>query len=140
MFHRTVSVVFFAVAAALVVVGCGSSEPIGRISGTVTHNGQPVEAGIISFYNAESGRVGQAELQPGGIYEIDTVKGGLEPGQYQVSVMPPTETRTDSSTGETTHETKEVSNIPQQYRDPRTSGLSAQVDQGSNKFDFALEG
>ncbi len=140
MSNRIVSTVFFAGALSLAVAGCGSSEPLGTISGTVTHNGQPVEAGIVSFYNTETGKVGQAELQPGGTYEIDTVKGGLEPGQYQVAIMPPTETTTDSSTGEVTHETQEVSNIPKKYRDVRTSELSAQVEDGNNNFDFALEG
>ncbi|NLX94920.1 MAG: carboxypeptidase regulatory-like domain-containing protein [Rhodopirellula sp.] len=140
MLLRIASLTFFAVFLSFFAAGCGSSEPLGRISGTVTYNGQPVEEGIVSFHNAETGRAGQAELQSGGTYEIDTAKGGLEPGQYQVSILPPTETTTDSETGETTHKTKEVSNIPDKYRSGRTSGLSARVEEGSNEFDFSLEG
>ena len=77
-------------AAAVLVAGCGPAEVLGRVSGKVTFQGEPVERGMILFQNEEKGVFMTADLETDGSYEVDMARGkGLPLGIYRVSLSPP---------------------------------------------------
>lgn len=124
--------------ASVVLVGCGHGETRGKITGQVTFQGQPVPEGIVLFCNNEKGVHMNADLKPDGAYEVTTAKGaGLPTGQYQVCICPPP---VNGTTGAgPAPKPKPYPNIPQKYRDFRTSGLTLTVKEGINPFDVAMQ-
>ncbi len=134
------TIAFIALMTAIGLSGCGSSRPIGTISGRVTYNGQPVEEGLVSFYDPDTGAGSQAELQSGGVFRIRNAEGGLPPGEYRVTIMPPTVKQPDTEVTEGGYVVKEVPNITDKYRDVQASGFTDDVSTGDNEFEFAMEG
>jgi hypothetical protein len=121
----------------LLIAGCGAGDKLARykVEGHVTFRSQPVEEGTITFGTPETGQVDSAELSKGGTYSVM-----LPAGQYKVSVSPPlVETK---GTGDSPPDLvpKKVANIPKKFWVQETSGLTAEVDQGKQKFDFDLGG
>ncbi len=117
-------------AAMLALAGCGGGQPSGTVSGTVTLEGSPLTAGVVLFSNPATGVGATAELDASGTYQV----GSIPTGEYQVAVQPPPPPaphEMDQSAGPRP-------NVPQQYQDPKTSGLSTTVGPGSNSADFAL--
>jgi len=124
-----------AFALCVLVAGCGSGDKLARykIEGQVAFRSQPVEEGTITFENPETGQVDSAELGKGGGYSVT-----LPAGQYKVSVSPPlVETK---GTGDSPPDLvpKKVANIPKKFWVQETSGLTAEVDKGKQKYDFDL--
>ncbi|MBA4188746.1 MAG: hypothetical protein C0467_12170 [Planctomycetaceae bacterium] len=68
----------FALVAALTLAGCGPSVDRQPISGTVTHDGKPIEYGVIFFApdtsKGNTGPQGSAEIRKGS-YQTGTDKG-----------------------------------------------------------------
>ena len=121
--------------------GCGSSAPIGRVTGEVTCDGAPVEEGIVSFLDGKRGFAAQAILGPGGEFELRSTAGrGLPPGKYDVAILPPTVQMPDTAETEGGEGFKQVDNIPQKYRNAKSSGLVAEVVEGTNHFELAMTG
>ncbi|MFG0262073.1 MAG: carboxypeptidase-like regulatory domain-containing protein [Novipirellula sp. JB048] len=112
--------------------GCGSAElPTGNVIGTVTHNGEALTAGSVILVNNETGLGASAEIESSGSFQMQSVR----TGEYQVAIQ--------SRTAPTPEEMAEgakasPSTIPEQYRDPQTSGLSLSVSQGENKADIDI--
>ena len=129
-----------AFAAGFCLAGCTpSSGPIGRVTGEVTFDGAPVEEGIVSFLNREQGLAAQAALGAGGTFEVRSSAGrGLPPGKYEVAIMPPTVKIPDTAETVGGEGFKEVDNIPQKYRSAVSSGLVAEVSEGTNHLEFAM--
>lgn len=80
----------------LVGSGCGSSESVVPVSGTVTHNGQPVSGLIVSFVpvNATETGVSTGETDENGKYSLTVVKtgrSGAVTGSHKVWVSRPRE-------------------------------------------------
>lgn len=69
------------------LVGCGSSDPLGRraVNGTVTLDGAPLADGTISFQPTEHGATSSGALIAQGQYAIPRDK-GLPPGKYRVVI------------------------------------------------------
>jgi hypothetical protein len=66
--------------------GCGDRLP-GRVNGTVTLDGQPLGTGLVTFHPAGAGALAYGVIDAGGQYVVQTgSKGGLEPGDYVVTV------------------------------------------------------
>ena len=85
----------FAVALAVVLVGCGSEKPkMVPFNGKVVHNGQPVTAGSINFFPDASNSF--QKDNPSSILQLDgsfTAKtfpwgDGIPPGTYRVTLAP----------------------------------------------------
>jgi len=85
----------FAVALAVVLVGCGGEKPkMVAFTGKVVHKGQPVTAGSINFF-PDSANNYQKD-NPSSLLQIDgsfTAKtfpfgDGIPPGKYKVSLAP----------------------------------------------------
>jgi hypothetical protein len=71
----------------LLVVGCGSDEPLGvGVSGTVTYKGEPIKEGLITFIPIEgtNGPKAGANIDEGK-YAIPR-RGALAPGKYRVEI------------------------------------------------------
>src|SRR3954453_15047519 len=72
------------VTAALCLFGCGghpSKPKLGRVSGKVTYNGQPVTKGLVSFVpsggpGAQTGQAAPGEIGPDGSYTLTTFENG----------------------------------------------------------------
>jgi hypothetical protein len=125
-----------AVLAALAIVsglsGCSSGRPMGKVSGKVTLQGRPLTAGTVQFTNDKLGAGVSAVLDTEGSYRVETP---VPTGLYEVTILPPPPPAP--------HEMDKAarlprSNIPVKFQDPKTSGLSATIQEGANTADFAL--
>ena len=124
------------------------------VTGTVTHNGQPVDGATVAFQGAEGSPSAIGVTDADGKYTLTTfVSGdGAVAGDYQVKLFKykvetaeavPDESSDDyvaPAEGEEGDQAQE-NLLPPNYADPATSGLTATVSEGGdNTFDFALEG
>jgi hypothetical protein len=108
----------------IAVAGCGGSGV--SFTGVVKNaDGSPCSGAVVSFSGTKYQYDGATDAN--GKYKLvgATVKDGIEPGKYQVSV-----TKSDGDTGK--------SLIPAKYGSPDTSGLVCEV-KGSGTFDITLE-
>jgi hypothetical protein len=125
------SVFSWLVASPLLVVGCGPAGPRAYpVSGTVTFDGKPVEAGFIRF--APAGAPAEAEAAPiaGGRYRLDLPAG---PHRVEVSAARTRPGGPRGAMGELVPEEY----IPARYN--RQTELTAEVvPAGDNVFDFDL--
>jgi hypothetical protein len=120
--------------------GCGNG--MSEVQGTVTLDGAPlaggsgVKATVLFQPDGQPGASGVGILDANGNYALMTgSQEGVPPGPYLVTVsatqiiMPKDPTGTPSG--------KPIT--PRHYADPKQSGLRAEVQPGSNRFDFALD-
>ena len=121
-----------------VPTGCGKSEVIGKVSGKVTFQGEPVSEGLVLLSNAEKGVHVMAELRGDGTFDVETADGfGLPPGTYQVAITPPrVEFPIDPT--EALPVVREYPNIPAKYHDAATSELTIAVEEGQNRLDVDM--
>jgi len=119
--------------------GCGRSEVLGRITGKVTFQGEPVTEGVILFRNEPQAIYMTATLKPDGTYVVRRASGeGLPPGDYDVMIRPPLQ---DAPMGPALEppKIKPYPNIPQKYRSYESSGLSVSVHEGENTLDVDMK-
>lgn len=133
--------------------GCGSDHldlgPLGQVRGVVTHEGEPVTDGFITFNCRESGQVASSNLDSDGSFQMRLgKKAGLPVGQYRVSIRPPLHTnaskpagkgKAPSRTKNPTYDPDFRPDIPVKYRFETKSGLTAKVVEGNNQFAFDLQ-
>jgi hypothetical protein len=125
-------------AAALLVAGCGGGR--GSVSGTVKVDGQPVDAGDITFVPADVSKglrpVGASITD--GKYEIDADR-GLAAGSYKVQITwnkkTGKKTKDVADTGEIKDERRQV--LPAEYN--TATKLTHDVKAGANTADFDLK-
>ena len=139
----------------LLGLGCTGQQDADRpttcpVTGTVTHNGQPVEGANVAFQSASGSAIGVTDAA--GKYTLTTfVSGdGAEPGEYQVKIEKykvEAGTAVDESSPDYVAPTENEESaapenlLPAIYADPATSGFKATVSEGGeNNFDFALKG
>jgi len=67
-------------AVAILLPGC--SRPVGTVSGTVTYQGKPLQAGNVSFVSTDGGQSFAAGLNESGNYKVPNILGG----SYKVCV------------------------------------------------------
>lgn len=133
-----------ALLAALVLAGtgCGSDGPVkGRVSGTVSYQGKPLETGTVTFI-ATDGKNPNATgpITSGGRYTLQTQEpgDGAVVGDYKVVISDiDSEQLNTALPGEPVKPPKSA--IPKKYLDPNESGLTAKVESGSNSVDFDLK-
>lgn len=124
--------------ALLAATGCGPTGEYGTVRGQVTCNGQTVSEGLVVFFEPESRVYQAARIQPDGSFVAKMSDGpGLLVGEYQVAVMPPViEGPGSKAFGPIA--LRDYREIPKKYRDPKTSGLTLAVTEGSNP-PYAIE-
>ncbi len=122
-----------------VVVGCGQGNPRGRraISGRVTLDGQPLDAGNIRFLPQEADGVGSGAVIANGEHRLDKLQ-GLPPGTYRVQIfatgdaLPPEEIGIAGG-----FPPPGTERIPPQYNTASTLTIEV-AERGSTTFDFDL--
>jgi len=142
----------------VLALGCGGQQDAGRpktvpVTGTVTHNGEPVEGATVAFQASGGSQSAIGVTDAGGKYTLTTFESGdgAVPGAYQVKIFKYKVETGPAAAGEDSdnyvppaegEEAAEAENLlPAQYADPTTSGLTATVgESGDNTFDFPLEG
>lgn len=121
--------------AVVVVAGCGG-QPLGKVSGKVTLDEQPLTAGVVVLESADVSVSVNAPLDAEGKFEVRTYdKQGIPPGSYRIAVRPGGSGSGDTPlVGAADPAAKSASAIPAKYHDVKTSGLSAEVKEGANEL------
>jgi hypothetical protein len=119
------------------LVGCGSSNEA-TVQGVVTLDGAAVPMGAISFVPTGGGAQAYGMSDESGQYEVLTgSEASLKPGEYKVTVVArerPATNQTES--GGPAPAGKSIT--PRWYAAPETSGLTFNVEAGSNDIDLEL--
>lgn len=123
----------------IIISGCSSSDrsPLGKVTGTVTYNGVPVEEATIVFHNPD-GRPGTGQIVEGQIENVttyDKLNDGAAVGTLKVTIHPviDQESLKPMKPGEVMKLP-----LPARYSDPQQSGLTAEIEPGTNDLTFEL--
>jgi hypothetical protein len=126
-----------ALAAALVLSGCGGGQPkTAVVRGTVTYKGKPVPNGTVSFIPA-SGPAATGEIGPDGSYTLTTFRkgDGAVLGMHKVVIA-----AMQDMTGRLPEDRNPLppSIVPDKYTSIGTTDLTAEVKDGENTINFTL--
>jgi hypothetical protein len=123
--------------------GCGSSGPeMATVRGKVTVNGKPLTRGTIAFIPSDPSITGASSpIDGSGDYDLHTIEpgDGARLGDYKVTVSDQDTAKILDYIPKKGQAPKKDALIAEKYGNPGTSGLSAKVVSGSNKFNFDLE-
>ena len=139
----------------LLLGGCGESGSVeykkGTVSGKVTHKGESVKAGTISFMHETDGVMAAAALGSDGSYTLNGTDGsGVRVGKYLISIHPPSKSSNVNlevpdeslSSGNANPNEPEPesdsSGIPSKYQDHQKSGLTFEVKEGTGTFNVDM--
>ena len=123
----------------VIAAGCGgqaSDQPdLGRVTGTVTMDGEPLPAAMLIF-SPEKGRSSMGTTDSEGKYEMIYVRDtkGAKLGTHQISITTVQEGSSEESGEEEVAQFKET--ILAKYNTKST--LTEEVKAGENVFDFQL--
>jgi hypothetical protein len=115
------------------VVGCGDAN-LGRVQGTVTLDGQPLEGAMVTFAPVEGGRPAAGRTDASGRYQLVYSRdaGGAMIGEHLVTI-----TTYDERPGENDEDVIVPERVPARYN--ANSELKVTVEPGSNEMNFELE-
>ena len=125
-------------------IGCGESSDnlaLGTVSGKVTHNGQPVNGGVVQFTpgpttaaKARAGKPGAGNVAADGTYKLSTygTNDGAVLGKHKVIYAPPV-----TPIDEATH-SENSKPVKGPYDGLVPSKLDAEIKAGSNTIDIEL--
>lgn len=123
--------------------GCGPSgrSPLGKVTGTVTYKGEPVEEALIVFHNP-NGRSANGRIENGEIKDVttyDVLSDGAPLGSLTVTIHSVVDTMplTPPKPGEPL-ELPPKPPFPPRYGDPQKSVLEAEIQAGTNELSFDL--
>jgi hypothetical protein len=136
---RNVGAAALLAALALGICGCGGT---GRVSGTVTRNGQPVRSGVITFVGKDGNGTTLAFIKKDGTYTTANVPVG-DASVILVNAVeepdfagPATASRAAKPSDKPAAPTKLPTVIPEKFGKPQTSGLTLTVRPGDNRYDI----
>lgn len=137
MFFVRATLTSCAVVMLVAMVGCGGSSEA-TVRGIVTLDGTPVPRGSISFVPAMDGSQAYAMSDEAGSYEVFTGREpGLKAGEYKVVVVARKQSKIQvNDRGGPAPPGEAIT--PRWYASPATSGLSFNVEPGSNKINLEL--
>ena len=144
-----------ALMAAVPLVGCGDApllDGTSPVTGLVTYQGQPVEGATVVFTPEGEGRAASGRTDASGRFEMTTLSpgDGVFPGKYRCAISKTEVTggatreeveqqTSASSTDQTPAEPTVRELLPEKYKSPATSGLTAEVtESGPNDIVFDL--
>ncbi len=126
------------------IVGCGHSgrSPLGKVTGTVTCKGEPVENATIVFHNPK-GRSATGQVVAGnieGVTTYDTLNDGAAIGTLTVTIHPAADDDQEETKPNRGKKPKLPieRRLPPRYCDPKTSNLTAEIQAGENEIHFDL--
>lgn len=114
------------------VSACGSAQPKGSLSGTVTYKGNPIKQGQLQIFSQEVGIGAVAPIADGKF----ALEEPVPVGTYQAAVAPlfappdPTQPSTAQN---------RPLDIPLKAQNEKTSGLSVTIKEGANQAELALQ-
>lgn len=143
------------------LVGCGGgpsgpTDPQAEVSGSVMNNGKPVTLDSrVVFFNEEKGLTLTGKVDSLGKYTLSAgdPKIGIPAGRYTVSITPPVAAVVEVNQGSQDYmkmmqasgakaappkAENTAPDIPEKFRDPKTSKLVFEIKPGANTFDFDL--
>jgi len=132
----------------LMMVSCGGSAtvPLAKLEGTVTLNGQPLEAATIVF-ESPGQRAANGKVVNGKIVEVTTFdpNDGIPLGRHKVAIQASgavgaavASDPSQDSSSQAGYMGVSAPPFPPRYSNPETSGLTAEILKGTNKVEFAL--
>lgn len=129
---------FLGLLTVLLLSGCG--EAATKVSGKVSYRGKPLNSGTITFFCKDNQVVRSCQIGPDGGYAIDNVPIGN--AKITVSVPPPppkmsAEVAKMAPSGDEPPPKPVL--VPTKYGDPEKSGLTYQVQKGSQPHDIDLK-
>lgn len=136
------------------LVGCGNGPATAPASGVVLYNGRPLAEANVVFAPEQGGPTSIALTGPDGKFALSMNSGsGALIGKHNVSIQASERYRLDGKPlSESDRQLQQTesdlqspfrvrSKIPETYGNPESSGLSAEVEKGSeNSFKFELTG
>jgi hypothetical protein len=124
-----------AVLLAVALAGCGQSQNVAEVSGTVTLGGQPLPNAIVKFAPKEAGVPSFGRTDASGKYRLQYTRdvAGAEIGEHTVSISSYSEGKPD----EDPPVPPSPETVPAKYN--VNTELTATVKSGSNPIDFALD-
>ena len=136
-----------------VLSGCWGTDfgPMGSVSGRLTMDGKPLEAGTqLLFMQMEKGYAAFGQTDAEGNYELVWMREGknwteVPIGTYKILIQPPEvkdveDLDADAMLAGADQDIKPAKAIfPQKYQQHTTSGLQFDVKQGENKHDISLD-
>lgn len=117
--------------------GCGGVDgpQMYTVSGQVTFQGTAVTEGDVNFFDAKTGKAGQASIGTDGSYRLE-----LESGDYSVTITPPFAVPENANSNTPLDGSyKKVDSIPPKYHVDSTSGFTALVTDKAATFDFEMK-
>ncbi|MEI8229453.1 MAG: hypothetical protein WCH77_14480 [Planctomycetota bacterium] len=125
----------------ILLAGCGPGVPAGKVklTGTVTFDGKPLVAGVLSggvinFAAKQGNASGSAALSPEGAFTVY-----LEPGENDVAVRDNGGTERASPAGSGGERDFYPVVIPARFTSADTSGISVTAEAGSKPVTIAIE-
>jgi hypothetical protein len=135
---------------AILIAGCGtkgkeSIRGTGTVTGTVTLNDKPVTNGRVILFDEKDSDTAAATIGTDGSFQLKYGTGFSIPcGDYRAVVVQGAQAGDSIPTPEELMKNPDKykpkpSEIPEKYSDPKTSGLIAVVQKGSNTLDLKLK-
>lgn len=129
------------------IIGCGKSsgEVTGTVKGKLTLDGKPAAAGcVVVCQHVKRGLSAGAKVEPDGSFQILMQDGpSIVAGDYKVLIQPPDFKMSHEEAMKLAQANKfpklDDSVVPSKYRSYETAKLFMIVNQGTNKFDIAME-
>jgi hypothetical protein len=116
--------------------GCGSSYDLGRVSGVVRLDGEPLSGATVTFSRGE-GRMSVGTTDAAGRYTLQYTSSvaGAEPGKHTVAITSQIEAVSGEGDAAAVAGREEL--LPARYH--TQSELRAEVKPGGNQIDFDLQ-
>ena len=127
------------------LLGCGSSEPVGSVTGTLLLEGKPLPAGHgVVFMEPQSGALSYSLTDAQGNF---CLKDKLPIGQYEVSVRPiDAEVAMEEVSADARIDNPRLAqkgafvfDFPKHYSEPTTSSLKFEIKEGENDFTIDMK-
>ncbi|MBX9679653.1 MAG: hypothetical protein K2X38_12895 [Gemmataceae bacterium] len=128
----------FALAGCFLFLGCGDDAGTGSVSGTITLDGSPLTAGIVTFHSSGKSQPAVASTGiAGGQYAIPKIASGS--AKISVQSLKPSQPGANPDGTVPPAPKGPYMPIPEKYKNPEQSGLMFDVKTGPQKHDFDVK-
>jgi len=116
-------------------VGCGESHDVGKVTGTVTLDSEPLSGATVTFKPVTPGAPSIGQTNGEGVYELQYTRdvAGAEIGEHTVTIS----TKRQGDPDAEPPIAKRPEQVPAKYN--KRTELKATVSGGQNRLDFPLK-